>query len=84
MGFDAAVAAIFLIPLFLYLNKQYFHDTKRMVAYILFAVYLSGVFAVVGLPDIRYIRFDPHYNLVPFAYMFTDLTNTKSQQQALQ
>lgn len=47
-----------------------------MTGYILFAVYLSGVFAVAGLPDIRYVRFDPHYNIVPFAYMFTDLANT--------
>lgn len=76
MFFDAAVAAVFLIPLFFYLNKHYFHDSIRMAGYILFAVYLSGMFAVVGLPDIRYVRFDPRYNIVPFAYMFSDLTNT--------
>ena len=76
MCFDAAVAAVFLIPLFLYLDKKYFHDRKRMLGYLLFAVYLSGVFAVVGLPDIRYIRFQLHYNFVPFAYMFSDLENT--------
>lgn len=74
--FDAAVAAVFLVPLFLWLNRQYFHDPIRMVGYMIFAVYLSGVFAVAGLPDIRYIRFDPHYNITPFAYMFSDLTNT--------
>lgn len=76
MCFDAAVAAVFLIPLFFYLDKQYFHDRKRTLGYILFAVYLSGMFAVVGLPDIRYVRFDFRYNMIPFAYMFTDLTNT--------
>lgn len=76
MCFDAAVASVILAPLFVHLNKQYFHDYKRMIGYILFAVYLSGVFAVVGLPDIRYVRFDPHYNITPFAYMFSDLTNT--------
>lgn len=76
MCFDAAVAAVFLVPLCLYLNKQYFHDSRRMAGYILFAVYLSGVFAVAGLPDIRYIRFAPNYNIIPFAYMFSDLTNT--------
>lgn len=76
MCFDAAVAAIFLVPLFLYLDRHYFHDRKRMLGYVLFAVYLSGVFAVVGLPDIRYVRFDFRYNIVPFAYMFSDLTNT--------
>ena len=76
MCFDAAVSAIFLVPLFLYLNKHYFHDRTRTMGYVLFAIYLSGVFAVVGLPDIRYIRFDFRYNIVPFAYMLTDLTNT--------
>ena len=76
MCFDAAVAALILIPLFLWLDRLYFHDRKRTAGYILFAVYLSGMFAVVGLPDIRYVRFDPHYNMVPFAYMFSDLTNT--------
>ena len=76
MCFDAAVAALILIPLFLWLDGRYFHDRKRMAGYILFAVYLSGMFAVVGLPDIRYVRFDPRYNMVPFLYMFSDLTNT--------
>ena len=76
MCFDAAVSALILVPLFLYMNRTYFHDRKRMIGYILFAVYLSGMFAVVGLPDIRYVRFDFHYNIVPFAYMFSDLTNT--------
>lgn len=76
MCFDAAVSALILIPLFLWLDKRYFHDRKRMTGYVLFAVYLSGMFAVVGLPDIRYVRFDPHYNMVPFLYMFSDLTNT--------
>lgn len=73
---DAAVAAVFLIPLFLYLDRHYIHDRNRTAGYILFAVYLSGMFAVVGLPDIRYIRFDLHHNFIPFAYMFTDLANT--------
>ena len=76
MCFDAAVSAIILIPLFLLLDKHYFHDRKRMTGYLLFAVYLSGMFAVVGLPDIRYVRFDLRYNVIPFLYMFSDLTNT--------
>ena len=76
MCLDAAVAAVFLIPLFLYLNKRYFHDKWRMLGYMLFAFYLSGMFAVVGLPDIRYVRFDIRINTVPFLYMFSDLTST--------
>lgn len=76
MCLDAAIAALPLIPLYLYLNRHYFHDRKRMLGYLLFAIYLSGVFAVVGLPDIRYIRFAPRYNFRPFAYMFSDWKST--------
>lgn len=76
MCLDAALAAVVLVPLFLLLNQCRFHNAKRTIGYIVFAVYLSGMFAVVGLPDIRYIRFDPHFNIVPFAYMFSDLANS--------
>lgn len=76
MCLDAAISAILLIPLFLYMNKRYFHDLRRAVGYVIFGIYLSGMFAVVGLPDIRYVRFDPHFNLVPFAYMFSDYENS--------
>lgn len=73
---DAAVAALILIPVFLLLNRFYFRNAKKAAMYFLMAVYLSGMFAVVGLPDIRYVRFDPHFNLKPFAYMFSDFTNS--------
>lgn len=72
MLLDAAIAAVIYLPLFLYLNKRYFHSRRRSIWYFVLAVYLSGVYAVVGLPDIRYARFDLHYNFVPFAYMFSD------------
>lgn len=73
---DALVASVVLVPLFLHLNKRYFHDSRRTIGYTVFAIYLSAMFAVVGLPDIRYIRFKPHFNFVPFAYMFSDFTNS--------
>lgn len=76
MCLDAAIAAVVLVPLFLYMNKRYFHDIKRAAGYLVFAIYLSGMFAVVGLPDIRYVRFDPHFNFIPFAYMFSDYENS--------
>lgn len=72
MCLDAAIAAVVLVPLFLLLDTHYFHNRNRTWFYILFAVYLSGMFAVVGLPDIRYVRFDPHFNFTPFEYMFSD------------
>ena len=74
-GTNAAMAAIVLIPVFFLLNKS-IRNPKRSVWYCLMAVYLSGVYAVVGLPTIGYIRFAPNINLKPFAYMFSDLTNS--------
>lgn len=76
MCLDAAIAAVVLVPLFLLLDRNYFHNRVRTCYYLLFAIYLSGMFAVVGLPDIRYVRFDPHFNFVPFRYMFSDYTNS--------
>ena len=60
---DAAVAALILAPCFLYLHKRVFHSRARTLGCFLFAVYLSGMFAVVGLPDIRYVRFSANINL---------------------
>lgn len=76
MCLDAAVAALVLAPLFLLLDRHYFRNFKRTVWYLVMAVYLSGMFAVVGLPDIRYIRFEPNINLVPFRYMFSDYASS--------
>lgn len=76
MSLDAAIAALALVPLFLILNRRLFHDLRRTAYCLFFAVYLCAMFAVAGLPDIRYIRFDPRFNFVPFAYMFSDHTNS--------
>lgn len=76
MCLDAAIAGIILIPLFVLLNKFYYHSKIRCVFFTLFGLYLCGMYAVVGLPDIRYVRFDPNYNIIPFAYMFSDFTNS--------
>lgn len=76
MGLDAVLAALVLVPLFALLDRYYFHNPRRTVGFFLLAVYLSGVFAVVGLPDIRYIRFDFNHNFVPFRYMFSDFRSS--------
>lgn len=72
MGLEAGVAAVILVPLFLVANRIYFHDLGRTVGYLIFAIYLAGVDAVVGLPCITYIRLDFNYNFVPFLHMFSD------------
>ena len=76
MCYEAGLAAVILIPIFLFLNKRYFHHTAKTVWYLLFSVYLCGMFAVVGLPSAYYVRFDPKHNLIPFAYMFSDYENS--------
>ena len=76
MGLEAGVAAVILVPLFLVVNRIYFHDLGRTVGYLIFAIYLAGVDAVVGLPCITYIRLDFNYNFVPFLYMFSDCKNS--------
>ena len=73
---EAVVASLVLFPLFLLLGKYYFFSKKKTLFGILFALYLTAVYAVVGLPDITYVRFDPHFNLIPFAYMFSDYVNS--------
>ena len=74
MCLEAGIAAVILVPLFLILNKNYFHNLNQTVGYLLFAVYLAAVDAVVGLPCISYIRLDFNFNFVPFLYMFSDHT----------
>lgn len=75
-GIEALAAAVAVIPVFLLLQKQLVLSTRRTVCCILFSLYLSAVYAVVGLPNVTYIRFDPHFNFEPFAYMFSDLDST--------
>lgn len=75
IGTNAAIAAVVLIPVFLLLN-QTLRNSRRSAWYYLMAVYLSGVYAVVGLPTITNICFAPNINLEPFAYMFSDFSNS--------
>ena len=73
---DAVIAGFILAPVFWYKNKNDTHNSFRSTLYFLFSVYLCATFSVAGLPDIRYIRFNPHVNLEPFAYMFSDWPNS--------
>lgn len=73
---EAGLAATVLIPVLLVLNRMRFHSVRTTVLYILFAVYLTGVYAVVGLPNITYIRFELNLNLIPFADILSDLSGT--------
>lgn len=73
---EAGLASVILIPILLILNRVRFHSLKTTALYTLFSVYLAGVYAVVGLPNVSYIRFDPNISIVPFAPMLYDLSGT--------
>lgn len=73
---ETLAAAIALLPLFLYWNRRMFPDSRRTALCGLFALYLACVYALAGLPNILYIRFQLNLNTEPFAYMFSDLDAT--------
>lgn len=75
MCLDAAIAAAALVYPFVLLDRHCFHNPKRSAGYLALSVYLCAVFAMVGLPDIRYIRWSPNVNLIPFKYFFSDRTS---------
>ena len=73
---EACIAALVLIPLLLILNHFRFRNWKASLLYLMFTVYLAGVYAVVGLPNVTYLRFDLHFNLIPFSGMLSDISGT--------
>lgn len=72
---ETGFAAVFLIPLFVYLHRRKFHSRKTTLTALLFALYLCAVYAVAGLPNVTYVRFQPNVNLIPFRYLLTDATS---------
>lgn len=72
---DSFFAAILLIPCFCLLDRFIFRYPKRSFVYFLLAVYFCAIYSVVGLPDLRYVRFDLNINLKPFLYFFTNPVN---------
>ncbi len=69
---EAGIAALVLVPLFVWLRYHRGVSWRRTAGYLLLAIYLAAVDSVVGLPSITYIRFSLNVNLEPFAYMFSD------------
>ena len=73
---EAAAAAVILVPLFLILNTVRFRNVRRTALYVLFVIYLAGIYAVVGLPNVTYIRFDLNLNIVPILPMLSALRDS--------
>lgn len=63
---EAFSALLFLLPIFLLLNQFRFHDIRKTIWYILFAIYLAAVYHLVGLPTVLFMTFDVNLNLIPF------------------
>lgn len=66
MAIETLAAAVFIIPLFMLLQGCYVHKRKRTAYYVVFALYLSVVYAETGLPTIKSFHFSPNINLIPF------------------
>ena len=73
---DMLPGALLLAPVYLILNKAYFHDTRKSILYYLFSCYLSVLYVLVGLPNITYIRPEVNLNLIPIIGMIEDWKNS--------
>ena len=73
---DIIPAAAVLIPVFCVLyGKIYERNLRKTVLYCLFCLYISAVFALVGIPNVYYFRPEINLNLIPFRGMLEDLSN---------
>ena len=74
---DIVPAAVVLVPLHLvFYFSIYRRKLRRSVLSCLFCLYLSAVFALVGIPNVTYIRPELNLNLIPLAGMLADFKNS--------
>lgn len=71
---DFLPGPLLLLPVFVLLHFLYLRNIRKTVRLYIFAVYLSGIYAVTGLPSVTELCFDPNFNFLPFVDMFYDLT----------
>ena len=72
---DLLPGILILAPVYLALNKVYFHNIGKSFCYFLFSCYLSVVYVLVGMPNVTYIRPEVNLNLLPFIGMIDDWKN---------
>ena len=75
MGIEVFSAAIILLPALFLLNRLLYHDIKKTIGYIVFSLYLTAVYAVVGLPSVMNLQIDLCFNFIPFFDMVADFKN---------
>ena len=73
---EILISFVVLIPIFLLMNKVRFQNAKVTILYFIFAVYLSAVYLLVGMPTLQFMRFELSLTLMPFIPMVTDNKNT--------
>ncbi len=74
---DVIPAALVIVPLFLVLHcTVYEQDFRKSILGCLFCLYLAAVFALVGIPNVTYVRFEVNLNLIPILGMAEDFTNS--------
>lgn len=66
-------AACLLIPVYMLLQRTRFRDFRKSVLYYTFSLYLCAVYALVGLPNVTYFRFELSGNWIPFVGMMNGL-----------
>ena len=73
---DMLPGILILAPIYLILNRVYFHNARKSFFYFLLSCYLSVVYVLVGMPNIAYIRPEVNLNLIPFISMIGDFKNS--------
>lgn len=73
---DMLPGALILMPVFLLLNRVYFHNWQKSICYFMFSCYLSVVYVLVGMPNVTYMRPELNLNLIPIIGMIEDFKNS--------
>ncbi|MDE5865162.1 MAG: hypothetical protein K2H31_00970, partial [Lachnospiraceae bacterium] len=74
LGLDVIPAVILIVPIMLIAQRMLFNPMSigRKLLMIIFGIYLSGVFLVVGIPSLTTIRIDLVFNLIPIIDIVSD------------
>ena len=73
---EIGAAAVILVPSALICNQIWLKSWKKTIYYLLFALYLVGVYDLTGLPDVLYHPWDPVVDLIPLLGMAEDAANS--------
>lgn len=72
---EMAAASVFLIPAFAIYGKYRLYNVGQTLCHTVFGFYLVAVLALVGFPNITYMRFGFNINLMPFVGIPDDFVN---------